>query len=631
MNRKSNPFIDWLGLDSVAPNHFQLLGIDPSVTDRRSIKKAAGATLERLGDRPTNGKDLENWRLVRRQIKVAYQCLSDEARRKEYLDQLVLPELPASPTASDSSKRKQAPEPPDPSDTKTATPSASEPSEIPMAIPMAKVIEEEQEDISATKSTSSSPILVVSKSRRKNRSIPLFTLTILLVLAGGVSYAAFEWVVKPLLEGKTLNLAILQQPAQAPAPSATPPDRSPDPAQQPPRRPPLSKDQPSASPNPSTIEPVQPDTTWANLTQAEFPSELGFLHHIGQASLCMKRREWERMERYFKDAQNFVRDQTTLDIYLEHQTVAEAWRAFWRRVEKNARGMASMKELRINDKVLVIVEAKQDSLVYRVGGNRIENPYQQLPLLIALAICEKASIEPYETIVSDRLVVYSVAAKFNPEYATPARELVKREEQLGHATAAFNAFFEKDIESLYWPQSIKTLTAKEIRQNDLINKTSESEKVMQGVNGLNPTEFRQRMGELKMALLTKPNSENTETSVMLQFGIDSCVSENEPDLLTEFLNIKRLRTQAGGEAPDYLAHYQKMSNRQLDEKTVKRLFVCIMELHRKAKLAENGLPPAKILAMAEQVAKKHGLSEEAAWLERNYGEIPSRKNGNLGL
>ena len=75
MNRKSNPFIDWLGLDSVAPNHFQLLGIDPSVTDRRSIKKAAGATLERLGDRPTNGKDLENWRLVRRQIKVAYQCL----------------------------------------------------------------------------------------------------------------------------------------------------------------------------------------------------------------------------------------------------------------------------------------------------------------------------------------------------------------------------------------------------------------------------------------------------------------------------------------------------------------------------------------------------------------------------
>ena len=118
---------------------------------------------------------------------------------------------------------------------------------------------------------------------------------------------------------------------------------------------------------------------------------------------------------------------------------------------------------------------------------------------------------------------------------------------------------------------------------------------------------------------------------MLQFGIDRSVVSQAPDLLTEFLDIKRRRAQVGGAKPAYLAQYQKMSNRRLDEKTVKRLFVQIMELHRKAKLAKNDARAAEILALAEQVAEKHQLSEEANWLKRNYGEMPSHKNGSLGL
>ena len=656
MTRKSNPFTDLLGLDFVAPSHFQLLGLDPTVTDRRIIKQAAGATLEKLGDRPTNSKDLENWRLVRRRIKLAYQCLSDDVRRKEYLEHLWPPqdkhEIPP-PAAQNEGTRTHTPQ-----NENDGKPTSNTPAEIPMAIPlaipMAEVLEEEPKDYSLAESPPTSPILVLNKGRRKSKVLPFFKLAILLLITAGISYVGFESVVKPMLEGNSPNLALL--PTQQ-TPSGTRPDSPPDslpdsrsipkkrPSSEVPSFPPKKNSVPKSQPKLDAKPPVQPpppvqpvptqtapaETSWANLTPAEFPSAFGFLHHIESASLCMKRREWKRMDRLFEDARVFVRDQNALDIYLEHQLVAEAYRNFWQRVEKNARELASMKEFKINDRTLVIVEAKPDSLVYRVGGNRIENRYQQLPLLVGLAVCEQGASGAYESIASDRLVVYSVAARFNPEYLPKARELANQEEQLGYSTSALRAFYEKDIESLYQIAGIEPVTAKVIRRDKLISKTAKSEPVMREITQLDAAEFRQRMGELKMALLTKPSSENTKASVMLQFGIDRCVVSQAPDLLTEFLDIKRLRAQVGGAKPAYLAQYQKMSNRRLDEKTVKRLFVQIMELHRKAKLAENDARAAEILALAKQVAEKHQLSEEANWLKRNYGEMPSHKNGHLGL
>ncbi|MDG1810265.1 MAG: hypothetical protein P8I27_20415, partial [Pirellulaceae bacterium] len=184
MTRKSNPFTDLLGLDFVAPSHFQLLGLDPTVTDRRIIKQAAGATLEKLGNSPTNSKDLENWRLVRRRIKLAYQCLSDDVRREEYLKQWSPPqdkhEMPP-PAAQNEGTRTHTPQ--NENDGKATSNTPAEipmaiPLAIPMAIPMAEVLEEEPKDYSLAESPPTSPILVLNKGRRKSKVLPFFMLAI---------------------------------------------------------------------------------------------------------------------------------------------------------------------------------------------------------------------------------------------------------------------------------------------------------------------------------------------------------------------------------------------------------------------------------------------------------------------
>ncbi|MCP4463886.1 MAG: hypothetical protein GY819_13910, partial [Planctomycetaceae bacterium] len=163
MTRKSNPFTDLLGLDFVAPSHFQLLGLDPTVTDRLIIKQAAGATLEKLGNSPTNSKDLENWRLVRRRIKLAYQCLSDDVRREEYLKHWSPPqekhEMPP-PAAQNEGTRTHTPQNENDGKATSNTP-AEIPMAIPLAIPMAEVLEEEPKDYSVAESPPTPPILVL--------------------------------------------------------------------------------------------------------------------------------------------------------------------------------------------------------------------------------------------------------------------------------------------------------------------------------------------------------------------------------------------------------------------------------------------------------------------------------------
>ncbi len=96
----SNPFKKWLGLAAADPDYFQLLGLNRSEKDKAIITRAAKGALARLGESAPPA-DETSWKLVRRQIKLAYKCLIDPVARETYLSQIEAADSRPQTTKSD--------------------------------------------------------------------------------------------------------------------------------------------------------------------------------------------------------------------------------------------------------------------------------------------------------------------------------------------------------------------------------------------------------------------------------------------------------------------------------------------------------------------------------------------------
>lgn len=84
-----NPYHQWLGLErSISrPNHYQLLGVDPSEQNAERIAQAANRALVKVRSCSPGSRNAEWTRLIE-QITAAATCLCDPVRRGEYDRQL---------------------------------------------------------------------------------------------------------------------------------------------------------------------------------------------------------------------------------------------------------------------------------------------------------------------------------------------------------------------------------------------------------------------------------------------------------------------------------------------------------------------------------------------------------------
>ncbi|MBC8350793.1 MAG: hypothetical protein H8E66_02325 [Planctomycetes bacterium] len=95
MTDNFNPYAEWLGLvaSTTPPNHYQLLGIDESVTGASEIASAADQAMTRVrACKP--GLNAAAWAQLLDQISAAKTTLTDPAQRRSY-DQLLAAPTPA--------------------------------------------------------------------------------------------------------------------------------------------------------------------------------------------------------------------------------------------------------------------------------------------------------------------------------------------------------------------------------------------------------------------------------------------------------------------------------------------------------------------------------------------------------
>ncbi len=84
-----NPYHEWLGLDRSVqrPNHYQLLGLDPTEQNVQRIAEAASRAMAKVRScRP--GDRGSQWAQLLEQVTTAATCLTDPGRRAEYDRQL---------------------------------------------------------------------------------------------------------------------------------------------------------------------------------------------------------------------------------------------------------------------------------------------------------------------------------------------------------------------------------------------------------------------------------------------------------------------------------------------------------------------------------------------------------------
>ena len=80
-----NPYHQWLGLERsvTRPNHYQLLGVEPSEQSAERIAQAANRALVKVRSCPPGPRNVE-WTQLLEQITAAASCLCDPVRRVEY-------------------------------------------------------------------------------------------------------------------------------------------------------------------------------------------------------------------------------------------------------------------------------------------------------------------------------------------------------------------------------------------------------------------------------------------------------------------------------------------------------------------------------------------------------------------
>lgn len=605
-----------------------------------------------LGTEPASQEDLASWKQVRRHIKKAYLCLSDEQQRSAYLAQLLVAARTSQPipegskTGSDRGPDQESTAAP------VATPISDE--DIPVAMSIAEVVDDSIK-VTPDVTAAIAPVVETAKaSVRRRKPGPLPLLLLIAILAGG-GYGVYEFLIKPRLavantepdldtsseqEGTTLadhskrNQATSQrQPSTGTTEPAPPsPNESPDaPASH------SSEDSGSIKANgdpprdKETVVAVQPrphiDTSWADLGEAGFPVQLGFYHHMEESALAMKRREWRSMLYHLGASKTYVRSPEMLDTWYRHKVVADSYRSFWHRVARKAAKLNAMTELQIGDETIVITEAKADRLIYRHAGKRIVAEYEQLPTLVALALAERKMTDDSHDVLRDRVTVYGVASGFNDAYRTEADSHVQAAATQQLWVDDFRNFRPLELKEFYQPAKQKKIARSQIGRR-LFEKYAQQVPEMLGIESLHPSDFQTRMHQLRDIVLRSGPDDNEKAAVVLQLAINHCIARVQPDLVTEMLNLKKRRARAGGELPAYIASWQKMAQSNMSDESARRLLVHVLDFRRRADNSER--QNTRSLQLARSIAKKNELHSELEWIESRYGKNNSRKAGRLG-
>ena len=444
-----NPFHHWLGLppNLRAPNHYQLLQIAPSECSRDVIVAAAKAQLKKLKSVQIAVSQKPHLREIAQQIETAANCLASQKSRERYNQQL-LDRLAAPVVQTADLQPFAAAGPSQPADGDQAIPVAIPvtDAEVPMAVPLVDSTLDPQSPIDvehtadnrivAAADPPAEPQIVAVESaglhRRKRQSVP-FMAYVGIAVALTMLVAAVAMIVNPSLLERFVSrdAAIAQRGGDSaiePSDSASeslgvsvsPTDNSdvthsPDsprvnpPADHSPVSPldrALATDSNAsadsvAPENPlvpaadadstaNTVYEVSPRVAWSDEMIDTLLSAALYSMAVGNDEVAIELCSW---------LDPHVSDPAMADRIERFMYIADAHHYLSNLVRHAADIVSGGENLQLEDDRMVgIVEASPDLVVYKALGKNRRFPYELLPAEVQLALVRRVGAQPLEMV-----------------------------------------------------------------------------------------------------------------------------------------------------------------------------------------------------------------------------------------
>ncbi len=667
----SNPFKKWLGLAAADPDYFQLLGLNRSEKDKAIITRAAKGALARLGESAPPA-DETSWKLVRRQIKLAYKCLIDPVARETYLSQIEAADSRPQTTKSDrmAAPNRPAAKPPESEfgvkqtgadsdqDTEWSIDTVVDDlrSLASADVPMAEVVDEPPIAKPAVAATvpppppAGSPIAVNTGKKVKRRFkivgrlVPVIfaTLVIIGLIAGGV-YWIFNQ--QDIISDQLTNNA--DEDRQQPAEQNSQIENSQMEKKNPVVPPPAAQQQQDDNARDAINDAIdvaiageQPKPTGASRQSSTSNSSKSNSSAEGAAQWITVQVQWEntgtpnavqrvQLAQYFNETWHGIRrrDFQWTDHNLElarqlpmNRDQQRAWELlrlielnyqhFWQQVESIGSQLRAADEFEIDEAYISIVEAKPEQLVYRLAGRSVASQYDRLPTLIALAIaCKDLAPEHIDT-QRYRSLLYAIAARQNPFLIDKANDTIDLAAKFGVDALPLREFLQLD-----WTELLADVDLAAPSDAAAIQQARQ-----QLASPLPDSSRIQRMSHNEAIQATQElleraiqQSEPPARELLLDTAAKTALATGDAYRIIQVLDLRAMFIDEPQWVPRYLTAFRSLRRARMDDNLTLRYFVGLLELYHRC-LDEGDEDAAnRILALAVQHAESKDLKN---WLEK---------------
>lgn len=368
MSLSTNLLKKHLGIDDANPNHFELLGIDLGETDATVIKRAAKTALAKLGD-PPQEHELAEWKQIQRQIKKAYQCLSNCELREDYLAEIETRSLPMATVVDEA--------------TETAMQSPLKSKTLLVVVVASLLIGGAIFGLSLRQpnqnsaETRPSEVVVDANGPEQLESKPDSTAT---------NKEKYEGDKEPAVKEPVSDKSA---PPEVAAPNRQQPATPNDQVKQKTRiTAPTEKESKNTTPEKSTAKKFAVEKPVVNLDTANVLHQ-AYLHSLQrQAWLGLSRRDLDWTNAKLQQAESIKMTDSEMKRWQTLKFVATEYESVLNTVKQQAQESIDQK-FKVEQKLVSIVEAKPNELVYRIQDNQFTCRYEDIPVPIAWAIFKR--------------------------------------------------------------------------------------------------------------------------------------------------------------------------------------------------------------------------------------------------
>ncbi len=653
MNASEHPYRKWLGINNPQPTWFELLGIPESETDLVKIKVAAKAALNMLRDPPDDETELNEWKLVRRNIRQAFHGLSDESARAIY--RAGLTQSPGDRSAINTA--------------------------IPEAVPLAEVLPDEpapphlavadsptgQPDSSPHTNDVLNPVTIrVDKPVRRKPGVSGAVIGVL-VLAGlvlGGSWYAVQFLMRDSDRGndRLFNASIpdagnagnagksgeTQTAAPAsdaldkairdlqaarevdPKPVTPANDVDSDPVATPPRNPDETSSPSSGREGTDATGaalPAKPvaatvvDTSWVQPVPARLANHLAVAHHLDQAWTNIQRRNFHRATGHLDAIRKCQVTREMADAWRRMAIVLKDYRAFHKDVRQIGQSLASLEEIEIGEHRIIVTTASEDEFVFRFG-QRIALPWGRLPSLLALAIYQRRHDSSSPQFRMARCLVYSIAARRNSKYLDDANTFLQQADAAQLPVADYREFVADLIDLPAGVISSFDRAAVKQHSRDLVVRYPRK-----------PGNARHAMDQaLTLRDLALSTSEPVERMALADWALTNAEGSGEPLLVGELLNLQdRLNGQRAVPMQQLLSSYRATSRVKLSDRQANDLVDCYLALARDCRQRGDERDAEKCVQRARDVCDRFQLDSRRQALIRQFDPDQAARAGQFGF